>query len=204
MQDLQNTAAGEHGQAQLQSQLLAQAGLAASIASTAVDNAGKLALLQLQAAREATCNAMEAWRHMLAWSPVDWPARPGARHEGWLQAWQRTVDYGLQTMRPASPAASGEPSVQAGPGPGKQGAGEPLAPDAGQPPPPPAELTPLAAAASEVLPGAFPAHPSAALPPAGTARVPLPRVKPMEAAPPPPPIAGTPEVARGRGRGAKK
>ena len=180
---------GPLGRAQWQAQL----DLAASLSQTALDNAGRLVLLQIEAARQWTLNAAEAWRHVLASAPLDWTALPARAPADWASMFR----FGLASQ-PGAPSA-GRDACAVPPT-----ADDIAAPRADMDAPaagPPAARTPLAAAAAEAVPGAMPVHPAAAFPPAG--RAPLPKVKPMEAAPAPPQVAGV-QPGRPRGRGPKK
>lgn len=133
-------------------QVQAQLDLLGSLASAAIDNAGKLALLQLNAVRATLDQSSAMWFGMLAagtpaFSPHQAPAH--AEESG----------PGHSAQAPAAPAA---PAID-----------EPGAP-----------RTPIAQAAAQVVPA------SAAMQPMASTfevqgQVELPRLRPLEADPPP-------------------
>lgn len=126
------------GRAQVQAQL----DLFGNLAVAAIDNAGKLALLQLHAARETLDRSGAMWFQLLS------TGSPRL-----LQA---------PAPSPQAPAGFVPPAIDA----------------------PDATRTPIAQAAAQVAPAAAPMHPVAPQLPA-EGNVELPRIRPLEAEPPP-------------------
>lgn len=136
------------GRAQVQAQL----DLLGSLASAAIDNAGKLALLQLNAVRETLDRSSAMWFGMLA---------------------AGTPAYSQQ-QAPA-PAEAGTPGRAA------QAPAEPAAPAIDEPDAP---RTPIAQATAQVVPASAALQPMAPTVPV-PGQVELPRLRPLEADPPP-------------------
>jgi len=148
------------GRAQVQ----AQFDLFGSLAAAAIDNAGKLALLQLHAVRETLDRSGAMWFEMMsAGSPrlMQAPApAPASAASDEMQASRQSSQAPAQSVATAI--------------------GEPDAP-----------RTPIARAAAQVAPAAAPMHPVAPqLPVEG--KVELPRIRPLEAEPPPPSLMARP------------
>lgn len=143
------------GRAQMQ----AQFDLFGNLAAAAIDNAGKLALLQLHAARETLDRSSAIWAEMLtAGVPrlLQRPAPPAAEEHASTQSTTPALEL-------ATPAVDG--------------------PDAAR--------TPIAQAAAQVVPAAASMHPVAPALPVD-ARVELPRIRPLDADPPPASFAARP------------
>ena len=137
------------GRAQVQAQL----DLFGNLAAAAIGNAGKLALLQLHAARETLDRSGAMWFQMLSTaSPrlLQGPA-PGAG-DG-----EQALQQSAQAPADFVPPAIDEPDAQ---------------------------RTPIAQAAAQVAPAAAPTHPVAPRLSA-EGKVELPRIRPLEAEPPP-------------------
>ncbi|HEY1044206.1 MAG TPA: hypothetical protein VGE60_10105 [Telluria sp.] len=160
----------------------AQLELFGSIAMAAVENTGRLALLQLDASRAAVDQACAAWRQMLgggtrnATAPAPQPGPDVASSPNTAHADQPSM------LQQVGATARGHDNSDVGED--RTPAPEPVAhPHAAEPP---AHRTPIAEAAAQIVTDAHPGAPIAAAAPAATdAPVALPKVKPIEAAPPP-------------------
>lgn len=174
-------------------QVAAQLEFLGTVAAATVDNAGKLALLQLDVARQAMDRSSAAWLQLLsAANPGDlasrmWPGMAGALNQA-------------APIPPAPPgeAATGASADQAEPpgtAPATAARQDLHQESAGQPQPeaapwpaaePDVARTPIAQAAAQVVPnGAGPQPEASPLPMEPEGEIELPRVKPLTAAPSP-------------------
>lgn len=159
----------------------AQLELFGSIAMAAVENTGRLALLQIDASRTAVEQACEAWRHLLAGAQNLAAPTPRCAAEEAGRPDIAQPDQSPPTLREIG--AASRPDDQAGAGRDQAPVPELVAdPHAAEPP---VHRTPIAEAAAQVVPDARPGVPIVAAPAPADNPVTLPKLKPVEAAPPP-------------------
>ena len=194
------------GRAQAQAQLE----LFGSLAAAAVENTGKLALLQLNATREVLDRSSAAWFQLISFGPhnfLDLASKAQTDLSGMLEAARApfaaatslTPFGAMLAAKPAQDTTGDEDQP-------RDAAAQPQAytagPQASQPdeeatqtpdevleslqavPEPPTARTPIAEAAAHIAPEAHAGLSAAAITKADVGDIALPRVKPLESAPP--------------------
>jgi hypothetical protein len=181
-------------------QMHAQLELFGSLAAAAVENTGKLALLQLNATREVMDRSSAAWFQLLSFGPhnfLDLASKAQSDFSGLLDA-ARAPFAAATSLTPAPTATpAGHPNhgvmgrrqqeAAAGPQaamPDEESSQTPAEALESLPAvaEPPAARTPIAEAAAHIAPEVHASLAAAAIPTSD--EIALPRVKPLEAAPP--------------------
>ena len=164
----------------------AQLELFGSLAMASVENAGRLAQFQIDASRTAVDQTCAAWRQLLAAGPQGLFAAMAQAQSSMAGLMRAAPEPAQDRQRDSADAGAYEQPPAAAQGASSEALAPTAAPADSHAPQPPALRTPIAEAASQVVPDGPSATPIVAAPIHEESQVSLPKVKPLEAAPPPP------------------